>query len=83
MQTSTQSAAASLQYPDRAGVWRIDQTGDELEVYPLDPMGGMLCIWGPEVGYMGGESDIWDSDEWIGHIPVHRYQVGVTWTFVK
>jgi hypothetical protein len=61
--------------PDRAGVWLID--GAEVEVYPLEPVGGVLCIWGPENGYTYSGSQetqqCWDTDEWQGHIPVHKW----------
>ena len=63
--------------PDSPGWWRFLPTGDVLEVYPLEPVGGTLCVWGPDVGinYTGAADTqgIWDTDEWQGHIPVSRF----------
>lgn len=77
-------------YPDRPGVWKsiapefVSETGflneaEErvFEVYPLDPAGGILCVWGPEIGR--GDiltSEVWSSDEWLGHIPAHLLEGG-------
>lgn len=76
-----------LAAPDRSGWWRIDHqevTGWrnnqaaswapatlEVEVYPLEPVGDTLCVWGEDIGGgFDGPSEIWDTDEWLGHIPV-------------
>jgi hypothetical protein len=43
----------------------------ELDVYALDPCDGILCIWSDDIGgCLSGPSDVWDTDEWLGHIPV-------------
>lgn len=76
-----QSEPAKL--PDREGVWRAEEAGIEVDIYRLEPVGGMLCLWGPDVGYMGDSSSIWDNDEWNGHIPIERYYPGTQWTFVR
>ena len=60
--------------PNVKGVWRHMPTGRDIDIYPLDPVGGVLCLWGPDVGYMGDDpASVWDSDEWNGHIPCGRY----------
>jgi hypothetical protein len=69
--------------PTYAGVWRNERTTEEIDVYPLVPVNSILCLWGPDIGYQGDSSDIWDTDEFIGHIPVHRYEEGSSWTFVR
>jgi hypothetical protein len=64
--------------PDREGFWEaLKAPADEpmvLEIYPLDPVGGTLCFWGPDVGlnYTGATETqgVWMTDEWQGHIPV-------------
>ena len=43
----------------------------EFDVYPLEPVGGRLCVWAEEIGmFLDGPSQVWDSDEWLGHLPV-------------
>lgn len=74
-----------LACPDREGVWLLD--GEEIDVYRLEPTGGQLCIWGPDVGisYSGAtETQFpWTSDEWQGHIPVWMYDDEGPWTFLR
>jgi hypothetical protein len=67
--------------PNKPGIWKHMPTGDEIDVYSLDPVGGMLCLWGPEVGLTQIETMFWADDEWVGHVPVHIY--GGPWTFIK
>lgn len=47
------------------------QEGDVVEAYPLTPVGGVLCIWGPE--HHVEIYNIWDTDEWNGHVPVDYF----------
>lgn len=72
-----------LQLPDRAGVWLLG--GEEIEVYALEPVGGTLCVWGPDVGNSyTGEADtqmVWDTDEWQGHIPVDWFDDKGPWLY--
>ena len=67
----------SVNIPDSAGVWLHIPSNEEIDIYPLDPVGGILCLWGPDVviTYSGAKDrqEVWDTDEWQGHIPVHRY----------
>ena len=72
-------------YPDREGRWRmsspsyttclgyfVDAETFDFDVYPLDPACGILCAWCDEVGLRDiALTQFWDSDEWLGHIPVH------------
>lgn len=73
-----------MKLPDRPGIWRL--ADEEIEVYELDPVGGTLCIWGPDVGitYTGAADTQfpWDTDEWQGHIPVQFYDDEGPWLFV-
>jgi hypothetical protein len=66
--------------PDRPGIWR-DQDGELLEIYPLEPVGGILCYWDGD--YRGGltQNNFWTTDEWLGHVPV-TFLDG-HWTFVS
>lgn len=63
--------------PNIAGVWLHKPTETEIDIYPLDPCGGVLCLWGPDVGHgytsQADTQGCWDSDEWQGHIPAMRY----------
>lgn len=69
---------SGFEFPDSAGWWTwFPPDGDEaktLEVYPLDPVGGTLCVWGPDFGFSySGVAEtqlVWTTDEWQGHIPV-------------
>lgn len=74
-----------MKTPNRPGIWRLGD--EEIEVYPLEPVGGTLCIWGPDVGisYSGvaETQGIWTTDEWQGHIPVQFYDDNGPWTFVR
>jgi len=59
--------------PDRIGVWRLtlhDGEVLEFDVYELPT--GHLCAWCVDVGLSGGIDDslVWDTDEWVGHVPV-------------
>lgn len=76
-----------MKTPNKPGLWRLETTGEEIEVYSLDPVGGMFCIWGPDVGitYTGvGETQgVWSSDEWQGHIPINWYDDIGPWTLVR
>ena len=67
----------SVNIPDSEGVWLHIPSNEEIDIYPLDPVGGILSLWGPDVGitYSGAKDrqEVWDTDEWQGHIPVHRY----------
>ena len=63
--------------PNCEGRWLHKPTGDVIDIYPLDPCGGVLCLWGPDIGqgYTGvaDTQGCWLTDEWQGHIPVHLY----------
>lgn len=76
-----------MNVPDKRGVWLHEPTNEEIDVYPLDPVGGILCIWGPDVGmsYTGFKEtqDVWDTDEWQGHIPVHRFDNKGPWQYLR
>jgi CYTH domain-containing protein len=65
--------ASCIEVPDQEGYW-VSPSGNEIEVYRLDPVGGTLCVWGPDIGYSytGNKEtqSVWDTDEWQGHIPV-------------
>lgn len=68
--------------PDLPGRWISDED-EEIEVYPLEPCGDVLCVWGPDVGlsYTGAAETqgVWTTDEWQGHIPVMWYCEGQNW----
>lgn len=58
---------------DKPGIGYTDSrpVSIELDVYALDPCDGILCIWVDDIGgCLTGPSDFWDTDEWLGHIPV-------------
>lgn len=60
-----------MSVPDRAGLWRLtDHSGEviEFDVYPLP--NGMLCGWCEDLGLDLSVSEFWDTDEWLGHVPV-------------
>jgi len=71
-----------MNLPNKAGTWQISyeeydkysETTEsltvELEVYPLEPCGNILCFWAADLGIFLDTSDFWDTDEWLGHIPV-------------
>lgn len=63
----------SREVPDQEGVWR-SEAGDPVDVYRLDPVGGVLCVWGPDIGitYTGATDTqrVWQTDAWQGHVPV-------------
>lgn len=74
------------QIPDREGIWKSDDDGEEIEVYHLEPAGGQLCVWGPDVGcsYSGAAETqaIWDTDEFQGHILVDWHCSSGNWSRV-
>lgn len=52
-----------------ATAWAEDSL--EVDVYKLEPVGGELCVWSDDIGgCINGPSDVWSTDEWLGHIPV-------------
>ncbi len=56
---------------DRLG-YPISAEDFEFDVYPLEPVGGVLCVWCEDVGKGDiAETTHWDTDEWVGYIPVH------------
>ena len=63
--------------PNQAGQWHYLPIDIVVDVYPLDPVGGVLCIWGPDVGmtysFSKDGQSCWDSDEWQGHVPVKLF----------
>lgn len=63
--------------PKYKGFWRSLTTCEVIEVYPLSPVGGTLCFCGPEIGLsysgMAETQEVWNSDEWQGHVPVNIY----------
>ena len=74
--------------PNVAGTWRHKPSGRELDIYPLDPCNGVLCLWGPDAGNsytsQGDTQGCWDSDEWQGHIPAAGYDNDPdAWELVK
>lgn len=72
--------------PDREGVWLHEPTGELIDIYRLEPAGGQLCFWGPDVGitYSGAceTQGIWDTDEWQGHVMVQFYDDVGPWRLV-
>ncbi len=79
--------SAELSLPDKPGVWLHQSSGKMLDVYPLEPAGGELCIWGPDAGitYSGAvdTQGCWSSDEWQGHVPVRLFDAAGPWLYVK
>lgn len=73
--------------PTHAGEWKHIPTGEVVDVYPLEPTGGQLCVWGPDVGitYSGAveTQGCWTTDEWQGHIPVNLYDSKGPWQLVR
>lgn len=63
--------------PNAPGIWLHKPSGEEIEIYHLEPVGGTLCLWGPDVGhsysFAADTHGCWDTDEWQGHIPAHLY----------
>lgn len=47
--------------------------GEIIDVYELTPVDCILCVWGPEVGFDHGGSEFFDTDEWLGHVPVQFF----------
>lgn len=73
--------------PNKPGVWLHKPSGDEIDIYDLEPV-GCLCLWGPDVGafYAANteEQMCWTTDEWQGHIPVHRFDYfPENWEFLR
>lgn len=63
--------------PNEEGQWLHIPTNQVIDIYPLDPANGVLCLWGPDVGhcysFAADTQGCWDNDEWQGHIPAHLY----------
>lgn len=76
-----------MKYPDREGVWWSEEHQCEVDVYPLEPVGGILCIWGEDIGFtftgQGCGTEVWDNDEWQGHIPIGCACLEGEWTFLR
>ena len=77
-----------MNVPDREGIWLHEPTGQEIDIYVLDPMcSGILCLWGPDVGLtysaVAETQGVWDSDEWQGHIPAARFDNIGPWKFIR
>lgn len=54
---------------NQIGIWKVQEK--EFDVYELTPCGGILCFWGSDLGVdLTGPSQVWETDEWLGHIPV-------------
>jgi hypothetical protein len=58
--------------PNSPGIWEAEN-GFRIDVYPLEPVDNILCVWCQDVGINLDTSDIWSTDEWLGHIPVCHY----------
>lgn len=73
--------------PDREGFWRHVPSREIYEIYALEPAGGQLCFWGPEHGitYSGASEtqQVWDTDEWQGHVPVVCHDPEGPWEFIS
>lgn len=59
--------------PDSSGIWESVEDGTQIEVYPLEPVNNILCVWAGDVGINLNTSDVWSTDEWLGHIPVDYF----------
>lgn len=81
----TPSVSNGSTVPDRVGVWRLtDHNGEttDFDVYKLPT--GHLCAWCEDVDVtIDGDSIIWDSDEWVGHVPVECMVDYGTFKFVS
>ena len=69
-----------IKTPDSPGFWKHLETGDILDVYPLEPVQNILCVWCRDVDIsytdpstQGLQQLIWTTDEWLGHIPVDHF----------
>ncbi len=59
----------SICYPTEEGNYLLD--GEPVEVYPLEPADGILCVWCDDVGMKGmTHTEVWINEKWFGHIPV-------------
>lgn len=76
-----------MKIPDKEGVWLHVPTNQEIDIYPLEPCLGVLCLWGPDVGitYSGSRETqgVWTTDEWQGHIPVGFWDDEGPWEFLR
>lgn len=85
--TKTKDGSGDLCLPNRSGFWLHVPSGDEMEIYELEPTGGQLCFWGPEHGftYTGAcdRQSMWDDDKWQGHILVHHFDDKGPWKFLR
>ena len=77
----------SVPLPNSEGIWLHEPTNKQIEIYRLEPAGGQLCFWGPDLGitYSGAQETqgIWDTDEWQGHIRVEFYDRIGPWKLVS
>lgn len=72
--------------PNKPGTWLHFPSEQAIDIYPLEPCGGVLCLWGPDVGiaYTGAADtqSVWTTDEWQGHIPVNIWDDTGPWEFL-
>lgn len=62
----------SILVPNSPGIWEAED-GTQIDVYPLEPVNNILCVWAGDVGINLNTTDVWSTDEWLGHIPVDYY----------
>ena len=74
-----------MNYPDKEGVWRCHPSDDDFfdfDVYPMP--NGELCAWCDEVNRRDVDhTEYWDTDEFLGHIPVHFLKQDGEFIFLK
>ena len=63
-------SSVKIGLPNSPGMWLL--CGEAIEVYPLTPCGGMLCVWQGEVppGAEAHYGQMWFEDEFVGHVDV-------------
>lgn len=83
-----------LDCPNKPGVWKHIDSNTDLDIYELEPMNNVLCIWGPDVGITNTtqstdsykEQDVFYDTKWQGHISIKFYAEKLTtgkWLFLK
>lgn len=69
--------------PNTPGIWRFKPEDCDVDFYVLEQTGD-LCFWGPDIGIDGAQDTVWTTDEFVGHVPIHRFHTSVDeWVFVS